>query len=254
MAAVCREAAPRFGCPRPSGALQIYEPGFWLPRLGRPGWLARLTARRRFQQVYDTMRAQGCTKIVLTSGGSNSPKRSTDPAQFEHLQRERRVFVFLDRGRGVSRGAPAAKSVGQVFIISPALMKKKDASIPTPISLPAGVDYWSTPLRWPNPRTCDHSSSQNRISGTLETLDWPLLLELSASHPQWSFVFVGPKSPHPTRLTKRCKKCPAVQRLFLGGRPAERLGNTLQHFDVCTMPYVVDDYTKYIYPGKCTNT
>ena len=37
---------------------------------------------------------------------------------------------------------------------------------------------------------------------------------------------------------------------FLGGRPAERLGEYIQHFDVCTMPYVVDDYTKYIYPGK----
>ena len=37
---------------------------------------------------------------------------------------------------------------------------------------------------------------------------------------------------------------------FLGGKPAERLGEYVQHFDVCTMPYVVDDYTKYIYPGK----
>ena len=37
---------------------------------------------------------------------------------------------------------------------------------------------------------------------------------------------------------------------FLGGRPAERLGEYIQHFDVCTMPYVVDDYTKFIYPGK----
>ena len=40
---------------------------------------------------------------------------------------------------------------------------------------------------------------------------------------------------------------------FLGGRPAEKLGGDIQHFDVCTMPYVVDDYTKYIYPGRCTN-
>ncbi|HYM06175.1 MAG TPA: hypothetical protein VEU11_06405, partial [Terriglobales bacterium] len=30
----------------------------------------------------------------------------------------------------------------------------------------------------------------------------------------------------------------------------EKLGEYIQHFDVCTMPYVVDDYTKYIYPGK----
>src|SRR5437588_7516271 len=37
---------------------------------------------------------------------------------------------------------------------------------------------------------------------------------------------------------------------FLGARPAEHLGEYVQHFDVCTMPYVIDDYTKYIYPGK----
>src|SRR5277367_5221495 len=57
---------PGSGAPMaPSGALQIYEPGFWLPRLGRPGWLARFTAQRRFKQVYQRLRAQGCTKIVL---------------------------------------------------------------------------------------------------------------------------------------------------------------------------------------------
>jgi glycosyltransferase involved in cell wall biosynthesis len=81
-------------------------------------------------------------------------------------------------------------------------------------------------------------------------LDWPLLLELSGSRPDWSFVFVGPKSPHPeiNDALSEMSRRPNVH--FLGGRPAERLGEYIQHFDVCTMPYVVDDYTKYIYPGK----
>src|SRR5713226_8991166 len=46
-------------------ALHVYDPGFWLPRLGRPAWLAQLTSRRRFRQVCDLLRARGCTKLVL---------------------------------------------------------------------------------------------------------------------------------------------------------------------------------------------
>ena len=37
---------------------------------------------------------------------------------------------------------------------------------------------------------------------------------------------------------------------FLGGKRTERLGAYPQHFDVCIMPYILDDYTKYIYPLK----
>ena len=37
---------------------------------------------------------------------------------------------------------------------------------------------------------------------------------------------------------------------FLGGKPTERLGAYPQNFDVCIMPYHLDDYTKYIYPLK----
>ena len=37
---------------------------------------------------------------------------------------------------------------------------------------------------------------------------------------------------------------------FLGGKPTEGLGAYPQHFDICIMPYRLDDYTKYIYPLK----
>jgi glycosyltransferase involved in cell wall biosynthesis len=37
---------------------------------------------------------------------------------------------------------------------------------------------------------------------------------------------------------------------FLGGKATEELGAYPQHFDVCIMPYKMDDYTKYIYPLK----
>ena len=37
---------------------------------------------------------------------------------------------------------------------------------------------------------------------------------------------------------------------FLWEKPVDHLGGYPQHFDVCIMPYLMDDYTKYIYPLK----
>jgi glycosyltransferase involved in cell wall biosynthesis len=81
-------------------------------------------------------------------------------------------------------------------------------------------------------------------------LDWPLLLDLSTAHPEWSFVFVGPKGPHPDidALLEKMSLLPNVH--FLGGKPTKSLGAYPQHFDVCLMPYVIDDYTRYVYPLK----
>ncbi len=81
-------------------------------------------------------------------------------------------------------------------------------------------------------------------------LDWPLLLDLSTVHPEWSFVFVGPKGPHPEidEMLEKMSRLPNVH--FLGGKPSKSLGAYPQHFDVCLMPYVIDDYTRYVYPLK----
>jgi len=237
----------------PSGALEIYEPGFWLPRLGRPGWLARFTAQRRFEQVYRRLRAQGCTKIVLYLWGLEFAEALDQMPHDFSIYNVSDEYSFSSKEVEVSaRERRLLESVGQVYIISPALMKKKGRFNPHTDSLPAGVDYWRYATPRPEPedmRTIPHP----RIGylGHLKSrLDWPLLLELSARHPQWSFVFVGPKSPHPTIDAALAEMSSRPNVYFLGGRPAEKLGEYIQHFDVCTMPYVVDDYTKYIYPGK----
>ena len=254
MAAVSGQGAPGLSCPLPpSGALQIYEPGFWLPRLGRPHWLARWTAQRRFKQVVDRLRAQGCTQIVLYLWELEFAEA------LEELKHDLSIYNVSDEySFSSTEVAVSAKerrvleSVGQVFIISPALMKKKGHFNPHTGFLPAGVDYWR--YATPQPEPLDMMSIPHPRIGYLghlkSRLDWPLLLELSARHPQWSFVFVGPKSPHPEIDAALAEMSRRANVYFLGGRPAERLGEYIQHFDVCTMPYVVDDYTKYIYPGK----
>src|SRR5262249_37845841 len=45
--------------------LQVYESEFWLPRVGRPTWLAQLTSQKRLARASGLLRARGCTKFVL---------------------------------------------------------------------------------------------------------------------------------------------------------------------------------------------
>ena len=110
----------------------------------------------------------------------------------------------------------------------------------------------SMPRQCPNPKISGTFRIRGSdISGTIKRMvDWELLLELSAARPQWSFVFMGPKAPHPEidDLLRKMAERPNVH--FLDAKPTESLGGYPQHFDVCTMPYRVDDYTKYIYPLK----
>ena len=55
-------------------------------------------------------------------------------------------------------------------------------------------------------------------------LDWSLLLELSAIHPQWSFVFVGPKRAHPEIRGPLEQMSSSAQRVLSWGKAYRALG------------------------------
>jgi glycosyltransferase involved in cell wall biosynthesis len=143
--------------------------------------------------------------------------------------------------------------VDQVIIHSPRLMERKGSINPHTTVIPNGVDYrlYSSPMpepsdlaRIPHPRI--------GYTGNLKTqLDWPLLKNLAVGHPQWSFVFVGPRrfltAPDRAKLDEMAN-LPNVY--FLGGKTVKELAVYPQHFDVCIMPYVVNGYTQNIYPMK----
>ena len=174
---------------------QVYEPAPWLPRLGRPSWLSRLTARQRFRQVYDLLRARGCTKIVLYLWGLEF----ADALELPHdlsLYNVSDEYSFSSTEIAVSpEERSLLESVGQVFMISPALMEKKGHFNRHTDFLPAGVDYWKYAAPRPEPeemRQIPHPRV-GYVGHLKRMLDWSLLLELSARHPQWSFVFVAPR-------------------------------------------------------------
>ena len=232
---------------------QVYQPEFWLPLLGRPAWLAAFTSRQRLARARARLLARGCKKIVLyvfrPDFGSVLDDGHHDLSIY-HIDDE---YTFSSTEEGISPAEhDLLESAGQAFIHSPEMLRKKGHLNPNTEFVPNGVDFrlYATPVPEPGDlRDIPHP----RIGyvGTMKRMvDWELLLALSADRPQWSFVFIGRRAPHHEidKLLQRMADRPNVH--FLDAKPTESLGGYPQHFDVCTMPYRMDDYTKYIYPLK----
>jgi glycosyltransferase involved in cell wall biosynthesis len=78
-----------------------------------------------------------------------------------------------------------------------------------------------------------------------ERLDLELLARLAAGHPEWSIVMVGPVSKvDPADLPRR----PNIH--YPGQQPYERLPHFLKGFDVCLMPFAMNEATRFISPTK----
>lgn len=256
-----QEAASRFRNGEPvvksaaeSTGLTIYQPEFWLPTFYRPQWLAEGTSRLRLKRARDVLVSRGSQKIVLylwrpefayalsaaafdLSCYHIDDEYSFSPVETALDQKETRLIAAVD----------------QVFIHSPGLLRKKGKINPHTTYVPNGVDYQAFSTAAPEPSDLA-SIPRPRIGYTgwiKRQLDFPLLLQLSKRHPDWSFIFVGPqKDSHPEIIPwiRNLRSLPNVH--FLGGKSTQELCAYPQHFDVCMMPYVVNDYTNCIYPLK----
>ena len=234
-------------------SLHVYPPQYWLPQFGRPDWLGNFTLRQRLKHVREMLRAQGCTKVVLYIWRPEFAEALDQlPHDFSvyHVNDE---YTFSSTEMAVpAREGQILESVNQVILTSPALMEKRGGFNRNTEFVPMGVDYrlYSTPARKPEDLRSIPHPRIGYVGYLKAQLDWPLLLELNALHPEWSFVFVGPKRSHPEvdKSIEQLSRRPNVH--FLGGKPTEQLGGYAQHFDVSIMPYRLDDYTKYVYPLK----
>lgn len=78
-----------------------------------------------------------------------------------------------------------------------------------------------------------------------ERLDLELIDQLAASRPEWSIVMVGPVCKiDPETLPQR----PNI--LYTGQQPYEKLPTFLKGFDVCLMPFAINEATRFISPTK----
>jgi glycosyltransferase involved in cell wall biosynthesis len=139
-----------------------------------------------------------------------------------------------------------------VIIHSPALLEKKGHLNPHTEYVPNGVEYdaYASPRYEP---ADIRSIPRPRIGYTgflKRQLDWPVILRLVERRPDWSFVFVGPASPHDEVRRALDELSKRENAHILGGKSVLELPAYPQHFDVCLMPYRADPYTRYIYPLK----
>jgi glycosyltransferase involved in cell wall biosynthesis len=231
----------------------VYQPPLWLPTFYRPRWLADWSFRRRLAQARKLLSRSGCQKTILYLWRPEFAM-ALDCIPFDqscyHIDDEY-TFSVVDVPVP-EREARLIARVDQVFIHSPALLEKKGKINPHTSFAPNGVDFRSYALPVPEPADIA-GIARPRIgySGHIKKqLDWPLLLDLTARHPDWSFVFVGAPNRHPEIAAhiEQLSRRPNVR--FLGSKTVQELAAYPQHFDVCVMPYRRDDYTKYIYPLK----
>lgn len=78
-----------------------------------------------------------------------------------------------------------------------------------------------------------------------ERIDWPLIAEVAARRPAWHWALVGPTAKvDPAELPK----APNIH--YLGKQPAARLPALLKGFDIATMPFALNEATRFISPTK----
>jgi glycosyltransferase involved in cell wall biosynthesis len=239
--------------PAAAAGLALYTPEPWLPRLYRPAWAARALRARRLARARRLLRERGCRRVVLyvwrPDFAEDVPLARADLTCY-HIDDE---FTFSPVELPLDPvEARLIASVDQVFIHSPALLEKKGHLNPRTACIPNGVDYaaFAAPAAEPADLRAIPRPRMGYAGTIKRELDWPLLGTLAAAHPDWSFVFVGPRKPHPEMAAGLGELAARANVHFLGAKPVAELTAYPQHFDVCIMPYVRNDYTKFIYPLK----
>ena len=245
--------ARRTETPVAETAFVVHTPSPLLPEFYSLSWLAKLTLAKRLQDSRRLLLKMGCKKVVLYLWRPEfAPALDCVPYDLScyHIDDEY-SFSTVETPTPQLEASLIAR-VDQVFIHSPALLEKKGKINPNTSHTPNGVDF-DAYMR-PVPEPADLAGIPHPRIGysghVKKQLDWPLLMELSATHPEWCFVFVGAATAHPEMAPHLEELSRRTNVRFLGGKTARELAAYPQHFDVCLMPYQQDDYTKYIYPLK----
>jgi glycosyl transferase family 1 len=248
-----KPTTPVFDSVADTPGLTVYRQEFLLPSFLRFNWLARVALQTRVRRAVAYLRNQDCKKIVLYLW---NPRFGTALGAIRwdltcyHIDDEY-TFSAVDVPNSPEELA-VLSTVDQVFIHSETLMEKKGRINPNSMRIPNGVNYlwFATPAeepadlaRIPHPRI-------GYVGFLKRQLNWELLRTLPVRHPEWSFVFVGDVVEHPEIVPILKEMATRKNVYFLGSKPARTAAIYPQHFDVCTMPYAMNDYTKYIYPLK----
>ncbi|WMW24380.1 glycosyltransferase [Methanolobus sediminis] len=86
------------------------------------------------------------------------------------------------------------------------------------------------------------------IGAIADWVDFDIIAKISKEHPNMSILMVGPQLPNVKSDIDYLKKLPNVY--FLGKKPYELLPNYLRHFDICIIPFKVNNLTLSSNPIK----
>jgi glycosyltransferase involved in cell wall biosynthesis len=150
----------------------------------------------------------------------------------------------------LQRESALLKTADVVFTGGPSLYASKNSRHPNVHCFPSSVD--ATHFEQALDRTNDHPLQENLPHPRLgyygvidERMDLPLVAALADAHPEWQIMMVGPVVKiDPLTLPVR----PNIH--YFGQRPYQSLPQFLAGWDVCLMPFVLNDSTKFISPTK----
>lgn len=133
-----------------------------------------------------------------------------------------------------------------VFVTSKRLYAERRPLNPHTVYAPAGVNvgHFSQRAKVPHDLANIKPPRIGFFGGIDERLDLELVEYLADSSSEWSVVMIGPLRTDVTLLRKR----PNV--FFLGTKRYEDLPAYLAGLDVLIIPYVINEYTSYVYPAK----
>ena len=149
----------------------------------------------------------------------------------------------------VQRENALLKRADLVFTGGPSLYRSKRDRHPSVHCFPSSVDIAHFGAAQP---AADKTTRERSSSPTLgffgvldERIDLELLAHTADSRPQWSFQIVGPVVKiSPDALPRR----PNIE--YLGQRRYEDLPGLVADWDVCLMPFALNEATKFISPTK----
>lgn len=230
-----------------------YRPGRWLPQVYSPEAVGTWLGSQRVRSAAALLRRRGCKTIVFylwrPEFAHVLDAASCDLSCY-HIADE---YSFSESELPLDETeVQLIKRVDQVFIHSPALLERKGGFNPNTLYVPNGVDYaaFSSPHDEPADLKAVPHPRLGYVGNIKTQLDFQVLYDLAVRHPEWSLVLVGPRGYLGAKAAL-VEKISALRNVyFLGNKLVAAVCAYPQHLDVCLLPYVMNAYTKYIYPLK----
>jgi len=224
--------------------------GEFISIVSRLNWMAaRFLIRRRmatlgFRNVVLVIFAYNADPLVGRLGEGISVYFCNDA--FDKLYRPE----FLRR-RVVSLERRLIRKVDAVITVSEPLTEERAPFAKRISTVHHGVDYELFDQTLRSPAAPEEFELIKRpilgYSGVIRhIIDLELIAHLASQRPDWSVVLVGPVTESDARYYAHVEALKRMRNVhFLGARPSREIPRYVGQFDVCLLPYVLDEVSTY---------